>query len=97
MSVKPFVSLTLTANDQTVTASFDAPAAGWDRADSSGQSDFATDSGFSSNVTSSTDHPAAGTMRSTDFPFTTMPWLRAGLLASLVALLFNRSVQVGHH
>ena len=67
---KPFLNLTLTANNQTVTASFDAPAAGWDRADSSGNSDFATDSGFSSNVTSSTSHPAPGTTRESDFPVT---------------------------
>ena len=70
MSVKPFVSLTLTANDQTVTASFDAPATGWDRTNSYGNHDFATDSGFSSNVTSSNNHPSAGTMRESDFPFT---------------------------
>ena len=62
MSVKPFQNLTLTANNQTVTASFDAPATGWDRTNSYGNHDFATDSGFSSNVTSSNNHPSAGTM-----------------------------------
>ena len=70
MSVKPFQNLTLTANNQTVTASFDAPATGWDRTNSYGNHDFATDSGFSSNVTSSNNHPSAGTMRESDFPFT---------------------------
>ena len=54
-----FINLTLTANDQTVTASFTTPG-DWDKSRSYGNSDFATDASFTQNVTSSNSHPPGG-------------------------------------
>ena len=59
MPSNPFLNLTLTANDQTVTASFTSPG-DWDKSRSYGNSDFATDASFTQNVTSSNSHPPGG-------------------------------------
>ena len=56
----PFLNLTLTANDQTVTASFTTPG-DWNKVRAYGNSDFATNSNFTQNVTSSNSHPGQGT------------------------------------
>ena len=55
-----FLNLTLTANDQTVTASFTTPG-DWNKQRAYGNSDFATDSNYTQNVTSSNLHPGPGT------------------------------------
>ena len=70
MPPKPFQQLTVTGSGTTLSASFSAPSAGWDKSHSRGQAQWATNSSFSNDVTSSQAHPPASTYRDTDFPIT---------------------------